>query len=57
MDNTPKTRKETKKNPRGKGSGKDGKYSQKHIRAVEALVASRAEKGSKNVKENRSPKQ
>lgn len=33
----PKTRKETKKDQREKGQGKDGKYSQKHIRKVEAL--------------------
>lgn len=56
MDSNPKTRKESKKDQRQKGSGKDGKYSQKHIRAVEALVASRVEKGSKNVKQNPNPK-
>lgn len=33
----PRTRKETKKDQKQKGQGKDGKYSQKHIRAVEAL--------------------
>lgn len=33
----PKTRKETKKDQREKGGGKDGKYSQKHIREVEKL--------------------
>jgi hypothetical protein len=53
---TPKTRKESKKDQRQKGSGKDGKYSQKHIRAVEALVASRAEKGSQNVKQTSNSK-
>ena len=31
MDN-PKTRKEKKKDPKEKGQGKDGKYSQKHVR-------------------------
>lgn len=33
----PKTRRETKKDQREKGGGKDGKYSQKHIRLVETL--------------------
>lgn len=33
----PKTRKESKKNQKEKGGGKDGKYSQKHIRQVESL--------------------
>ena len=33
----PKTRKETKKDQREKGGGKNGKYSAKHIRLVEAL--------------------
>lgn len=33
----PKTRKESKKDQRQKSQGKDGKYSQKHVRAVEAL--------------------
>jgi hypothetical protein len=33
----PKTRKESKKDQKEKGHGKDGKYSQKHIRTVEAL--------------------
>ncbi len=33
----PKTRRETKKDPREKAGGKDGKYSQKHIRTVETL--------------------
>ncbi len=33
----PKTRRETKKDQREKGNGKDGKYSQKHIRQMEAL--------------------
>ena len=33
----PKTRKETKKDQKEKGQGKDGKYSQKHIRQFEAL--------------------
>jgi hypothetical protein len=33
----PKTRKEAKKNQKEKGGGKDGKYSQKHIRKVEDL--------------------
>lgn len=36
MDGPP-TRKEKKKDQREKGGGKDGKYSQKHIRAVEEL--------------------
>jgi hypothetical protein len=33
----PKTRRETKKDQKEKGNGKDGKYSQKHIRQLEAL--------------------
>jgi hypothetical protein len=33
----PKTRKESKKDQKEKGSGKDGKYSQKHIRLMETL--------------------
>lgn len=33
----PKTRKESKKDQKQKGKGKDGKYSQKHVRAIEAL--------------------
>jgi hypothetical protein len=36
MDN-PKTRRETKKDQKQKGKGKDGKYSQKHIRVIESL--------------------
>jgi hypothetical protein len=34
----PQTRREKKKDQREKGGGKDGKYSQKHIRAAEALL-------------------
>jgi hypothetical protein len=37
----PKTRKETKKDQKQKGQGKDGKYSQKHVRAVEELKRSK----------------
>jgi len=37
MDDQPKTRKESKKDQREKGGGKNGKYSTKHVRAVEAL--------------------
>lgn len=33
----PKTRREVKKDQKEKGKGKDGKYSQKHVRQVEAL--------------------
>lgn len=33
----PKPRRETKKDQKQKGQGKDGKYSQKHIRAVQEL--------------------
>jgi len=33
----PNTRREKKKDQREKGGGKDGKYSSKHIRQVEAL--------------------
>lgn len=34
----PQTRREKKKDQKEKGGGKDGKYSQKHIRAAEALL-------------------
>lgn len=37
----PKTRRESKKDQREKGNGKDGKYSQKHIRQMEALKENR----------------
>jgi hypothetical protein len=37
----PKTRKETKKDQREKGGGKNGKYSSKHIRLVEAIKFSK----------------
>jgi hypothetical protein len=33
----PKTRREKKKDQREKGAGKDGKYSSKHVRQMEAL--------------------
>jgi hypothetical protein len=33
----PKTRRESKKDQKEKGQGKDGKYSQKHIRTIESL--------------------
>jgi len=33
----PKTRRESKKDQKQKAQGKDGKYTQKHIRAVEVL--------------------
>ena len=33
----PKTLREKKKDPREKGAGKDGKYSSKHVRQMEAL--------------------
>jgi hypothetical protein len=34
---TPSTRRETKKDQKEKGQGKNGKYSQKHVRTVEML--------------------
>ena len=37
----PKTRKESKKDQKEKGAGKNGKYSTKHIRLVEALKSSK----------------
>lgn len=40
----PKTRKEKKKDQKEKGQGKDGKYSQKHVRQVEALKEKRSQK-------------
>ena len=43
----PKTRKESKKDQKQKGQGKDGKYSKKHVRAVEELKRS---KGKSNVR-------
>jgi len=33
----PATRREKKKDQKEKGGGKDGKYSQKHVRAVQEL--------------------
>jgi hypothetical protein len=45
MEN-PKTRKESKKDQKEKGRGKDGKYSQKHVRAVEQLKVQTKGKGS-----------
>lgn len=33
----PKTRRESKKDQKEKGYGKDGKYSQKHVRTVQEL--------------------
>ncbi len=50
MDNTPQTRSEKHKDRRTKNSGNTGKYSQQHIRRVEALLEARAEKGSNNEK-------
>jgi hypothetical protein len=41
----PKTRRDKKKDQREKGGGKDGKYSTKHIRLMEAVQAKT--KGSK----------
>lgn len=40
----PRTRKETKKDQKEKSQGKDGKYSQKHVRAIEALKEKRKSK-------------
>ena len=40
----PKTRQEKKKNQKEKGGGKDGKYSQKHIRKVAELLESKPNK-------------
>lgn len=40
----PTTRRETKKDQKEKGRGKDGKYSQKHVRQVEALLAKQLKK-------------
>lgn len=37
----PKTRRESKKDQKEKGRGKDGKYSQKHIRTVDVLKEKR----------------
>jgi hypothetical protein len=34
----PKTRRESKKDQKEKAKGKDGKYSQKHIRMMESLT-------------------
>lgn len=33
----PKTRRESKKDQREKGAGRDGKYSAKHVRLMETL--------------------
>jgi hypothetical protein len=40
----PKTRKESKKDQKEKGQGKDGKYSQKHVRLVAELQEKRSQK-------------
>lgn len=40
----PQTRREKKKDQREKGGGKDGKYSQKHVRAIESLKEKRRSK-------------
>jgi hypothetical protein len=40
----PKPRKETKKDQKEKGQGKDGKYSQKHVRIVQELQEKRLKK-------------
>jgi hypothetical protein len=40
----PKTRKETKKDQKEKGQGKDGKYTQKHVRLVQALQENKSKK-------------
>jgi hypothetical protein len=40
----PKTRKESKKNQKEKGQGRDGKYSQKHIRFVAELAEKKSQK-------------
>jgi hypothetical protein len=37
----PKTRRESKKDQKEKAKGRDGKYTQKHIRAVEVLKEKR----------------
>jgi hypothetical protein len=39
MDNQPKTRKESKKDQKEKGQGKNGKYTQKGIRAKEQQMS------------------
>lgn len=39
MDNQPNTRKESKKDQKEKGRGKNGKYTQKGIRAKEQQMA------------------
>jgi hypothetical protein len=41
---SPSTRREKKKDQKEKGQGKDGKFSQKHVRQMEAI---REKKGSK----------
>ena len=40
----PRTRKETKKDQKEKGQGKDGKYTQKHVRLVQALQENKSKK-------------
>jgi len=40
----PKTRKETKKDQKEKGQGKDGKYTQTHVRLVQALQENKSKK-------------
>ena len=38
MENTPKTRKESKKDQKEKGRGENGKYTQKGVRAKERQI-------------------
>jgi hypothetical protein len=40
----PKTRKETKKDQKEKGQGKNGNYTQKHVRLVQALQEKKSKK-------------
>lgn len=40
----PKTRKESKKDQKEKGQGKDGRYTQKHVRLVESLQENKSKK-------------
>ena len=42
----PKTRRDKKKDQREKGGGKDGKYSAKHVRNIEAVAAKRGIKSA-----------
>ncbi len=54
MDNTPKTRKESKKDPKEKRWGKEF-GSQKHVRQVEKLLENKTPKGGNDSSNSKTP--